>query len=83
MNAFEYLSYMSYITQGSTIMRTVQVGRSVSGRGVSIHKDNSVRGSNPRWKDTFSIDDKGGDIYQMQNIEAWFQGDRWSHGERE
>ena len=23
----------------------------------------SVRGSNPRWKDTFSIDDKGGEIY--------------------
>jgi hypothetical protein len=26
----------------------------------------SVRGSNPIWKDTFSIDDKEGDIYQMQ-----------------
>jgi hypothetical protein len=23
------------------------------------------RGSNPRWKDTFSIDDKGGEIYHM------------------
>jgi hypothetical protein len=31
----------------------------------SIPKDNSVRGSNPGWKDTFSIDDKGGEIYQM------------------
>jgi hypothetical protein len=37
------------------------------------HKeDNSVRGSNPRWKHTFSIDDKGGEIHQMQRIEAWF-----------
>jgi hypothetical protein len=26
----------------------------------------SVRGSNPGWKDTFAIDDKGGDIYYMQ-----------------
>jgi hypothetical protein len=43
------------------------------------HKeDNSVRGSNPRWKDTFSIDDKGGEIHQMQRIEAWFQGEKWS-----
>ena len=37
----------------------------------------SVRGSSPGWKDTFSIDDKGGDIYQMQRIEAWFQGGRF------
>jgi hypothetical protein len=29
----------------------------------SIPKDNSVRGSNPRWKDTFSIDEKEGEIY--------------------
>jgi hypothetical protein len=43
------------------------------------HKeDNSVRGSNPVWKDTFSIDDKGEDIYQMQGTEAWFQGEKWS-----
>jgi hypothetical protein len=35
------------------------------------HKeDNSVRGSSPRWKDTFAIDDKGGDIYQMQRTKA-------------
>jgi hypothetical protein len=47
-------------TQGSTIKRTVQVGRS----------DNSVRGRSPRWKDTFAIDEKGGDIYHMQRIEA-------------
>jgi hypothetical protein len=39
--------------------------RKISVRG-SIPKDSSVRGSNPRWKDTFSIDDKGGEIYQMQ-----------------
>jgi hypothetical protein len=31
------------------------------------HKeDNLVRGSIPKWKDTFAIDDKGGEIYQMQ-----------------
>jgi hypothetical protein len=37
------------------------------------HKeDSSVRGSSPGWKDTFSIDFKGGDIYQMQSTEAWF-----------
>jgi hypothetical protein len=33
----------------------------------SIPKDSSLRGSNPEWKDTFSIDDKGGEIYQMQS----------------
>jgi hypothetical protein len=55
-------------TQGSTIKRIVQVGIS----------DESVRGRNPTWKDTFSIDDKGGDIYQMQREDAWFQGERWS-----
>jgi hypothetical protein len=32
----------------------------------SIPKDSSVRGSSPRWKDTFGIDEKGGEIYQMQ-----------------
>jgi hypothetical protein len=43
------------------------------------HKeDSSVRGSNLGWKDTFFIDDKGGEIYQMQRIEAWFQGEKWS-----
>jgi hypothetical protein len=44
--------------------------RKSSVRG-SIPKDSSVRGSIPRWKDTFSIDDKGGEIYQMQDINAW------------
>jgi hypothetical protein len=28
-------------------------------------EDSSVRGSNPGWKDTFVIDEKGGEIYQM------------------
>jgi hypothetical protein len=37
------------------------------------HKeDSSVRGSNLRWKYTFVIDDKGGEIHQMQRREAWF-----------
>jgi hypothetical protein len=35
------------------------------------HKEDiSVRGRIPRWKDTFVIDEKGGDIYQMQRVEA-------------
>ena len=42
-------------------------------RGSTI-RGQSVRGSNPGWKDTFAIDDKGGEIYQMQRTEAWFQG---------
>jgi hypothetical protein len=33
----------------------------------SIPKDSSVRGSNIGWKDTFSIDDKGGEIYKVQS----------------
>jgi hypothetical protein len=37
----------------------------------SIPKEISVRGSIPRWKDTFSIDDKGGDIYHMQDRNDW------------
>jgi hypothetical protein len=32
-------------------------------RGSTI-RGQSVRGSNPEWKDTFAIDDKGGEIYQ-------------------
>ena len=35
-----------------------------------------VRGSILGWKDTFAIDDKGGQIYQMQRIEAWFQEEK-------
>ena len=42
-------------TQGRTIKRIVQVGR----------LDELVSGSSLEWKDTFSIDDKGGEIYQM------------------
>jgi hypothetical protein len=33
----------------------------------SIPKDSLVRGSNPKWKDTFTIDDKGEEIYHMQS----------------
>jgi hypothetical protein len=39
--------------------------RKSSVRG-SISKDILVRGRSPRWKYTFSIDDKGGEIYHMQ-----------------
>jgi hypothetical protein len=36
------------------------------------HKeDNSVRGSSPGWKDTFAIDDKGGESHQMQRTKAY------------
>jgi hypothetical protein len=31
----------------------------------SIPKESSFRGSNLGWKDTFSIDDKGGEVYHM------------------
>jgi hypothetical protein len=60
-------------------------------RGSTIRGE-SVKGSNPGWKDTFAIDDKGGEIYQMQRIEAWFQEEQiyqmqrtetWFHGEHE
>jgi hypothetical protein len=40
-------------------------------RGSTI-RGKSIRRSILGWKDTFSIDDKGGEIYQMQRIEAWF-----------
>jgi hypothetical protein len=56
--------------------------RKSSVRG-SIPKDISVRGSILRWKYSFSIDYKGGDIYHMQSTEAWFQGERWSQEEHE
>jgi hypothetical protein len=46
------------------------------GAYLSDVEDSSVRGSIPKWKDTFAIDDKGGDIYQMQRKEAWFQGEQ-------
>jgi hypothetical protein len=38
--------------------------RKSSAKG-SIPKDGLVRESSSEWKDTFSIDDKGGEIYQM------------------
>jgi hypothetical protein len=44
-------------------------------RGSTI-RGQFVRGSSPRWKDTFAIDDKGGEIYQMQRTEVWFQEDQ-------
>jgi hypothetical protein len=44
-------------------------------QGSTIKRTVTVRGRNPRWKNTFAIDDKGGEIYQMQRIEAWFQGE--------
>jgi hypothetical protein len=44
-------------------------------RGSTI-RGQSVRGSSPGWKDTFAIDDKGGEIYQMQKTEAWFQEEK-------
>jgi hypothetical protein len=35
------------------------------------HKeDSSIRGSSPKCKDTFSVDEKGGEIYQMQRIKT-------------
>jgi hypothetical protein len=34
----------------------------ISGWEISFKKS-SVRGSIPRWKETFSIDEKGGEIY--------------------
>jgi hypothetical protein len=42
--------------------------RKISVRG-GIPKDILVRGSGPGWKYTFSIDDKGGEIYQMHDRE--------------
>jgi hypothetical protein len=82
MNVFECLSYMSYIYtrkhhkedslgqeinfRKSSVRGSIPKDSSVRG---SIPKDSSVRGSNPRWKYTFVIDDKGGDIYQMEDKE--------------
>jgi hypothetical protein len=43
------------------------------------HKEgSSVRRSSLRWKDIFSIDDKGGEIHQKHRIEVCFQGEKWS-----
>jgi hypothetical protein len=46
------------------------------------YQDSTIRGRSPEWKDTFSIDEKGGDIYQIQRIEAWFQGEKIYHMQR-
>jgi hypothetical protein len=68
MNAFECLSYMSYIYMRKHHKEDISGWeinfRKSSVRG-SIPKDSSVRVSSPRWKDTFAIHDKGGEIYQM------------------
>jgi hypothetical protein len=39
------------------------------------HKRTVCQGSNLGWKDTFAIDDKGGEIYHMQRTKAWFQAE--------
>jgi hypothetical protein len=75
MNVIEYLSYMSYIYtrkhhKEDSSGQEISFMKS-SFRG-SIPKDILVRGYNSRWKDTFSIDDKGGDMYYTQSTEAWF-----------
>jgi hypothetical protein len=75
MNAFECLSYMSYIYtrkhhKEDNLGWEISFSKSLVRGG--ILKDNSVRGRNLGWKDNFSIDDKGGEIYQMHNIDTWF-----------
>jgi hypothetical protein len=55
--------------------------KKISIRG-SIPKDTSIRGSSFKWKDTFSIDDKGGDIYRIQDINSWIKRtEAWFKGE--
>jgi hypothetical protein len=51
---------MSYIYMGK------HHKEGISGWDISFRKS-SVRESSPGWKDTFSIDDKQGDIYHMQS----------------
>jgi hypothetical protein len=55
-------------------------------RGSTIRGQFS-QGEQPGWKDTFAIDDKGGEIYQMQRTEAWFyqmqRTEAWFQGEHE
>jgi hypothetical protein len=64
-------------TRGSTIKRTVQVGRSVSGRVQS-------GGATPDGKIPFPLMTKGerfirckDRIAWRKSTEAWFQGERW------
>jgi hypothetical protein len=59
MNAFEFLYYMYYIYTRK------HHKEDNSGWEISFRKS-SVMGSNPEWKDTFFIDDKGGEIYHMK-----------------
>jgi hypothetical protein len=56
MNAFEFLSYMSYIYMRKH-HKEDSLGWEINFRKIS------VRGRSPRWKYTFSIDDKRGEIY--------------------
>jgi hypothetical protein len=49
-------------------------------RGSTI-RGQSVRGSSPGWKDTFSIDDKGGEIYQMRGQRHGSRGSNLSDAE--
>jgi hypothetical protein len=68
MNAFEFLSYMSHIYtrkhhKEDNSAQEINFRKS-SFKG-SIPKDILVRGRDPIWKDTFAIDEKGGEIYQM------------------
>jgi hypothetical protein len=52
--------------------------RKISVKG-SIPKYSSVRGSSPRWKVTFAIDVKGGEIYQINNtFILWLKGSKIS-----
>jgi hypothetical protein len=76
MNDFECLSYMSYIYTRKH-HKEDNLGWEISFR------KSSVRGSSSRWKDTFAIDDKGGEIYLLdakvnawrKSTKAWFQGE--------
>jgi hypothetical protein len=38
------------------------------------HKRTVCQGEQPRMERYLAIDDKGGEIYQMQRTEAWFRG---------
>jgi hypothetical protein len=74
MNSFEFLSYMSYIYTRNHHKEDNSGWENrfrKSSARQSIPTDNLVRGSIPRWKYTYSIDDKGGEIYQMQDRNAW------------
>jgi hypothetical protein len=59
MNVIEFLYYMSYIYTRK------HHKEDSSGWEINFRKI-SFRGRSPRWKDTFSIDEKGGEIYQMK-----------------